>query len=49
MVKDFADNNIIADEDSTLEPLTEAYSNLLDGWILNFDVELPNTTLNLCT
>ena len=27
----------------------EDRTNLLDGWILTFDVEIPNTTLNLCT
>lgn len=48
MNKNFLENNITADDDPSLEPLTQAYTNLLDGWILTFDVELPNTTLNLC-
>ena len=49
MNKNFTENNITADEDPSLEPLTEAFTNLLDGWKLTFDVEMPNTTLNLCT
>ena len=48
MYKDFEDNNITANENPSLEPVTEAYTNLLDGWIMTFDVEMPNTTINLC-
>ena len=46
--KDFNDNNIKADENPSLAPLFEERTNLLDGWLLTFDVELPNTTINLC-
>jgi hypothetical protein len=49
MNKNFAENDITASENPSLEPIVEAYTNILDGWILTFDVELPNTTLNLCT
>lgn len=49
MYKDFASNDITASENPTLEPMLEARTNLLDGWIMTFQVELPNTTLNLCS
>lgn len=48
MYKNFQDNDITASENPSLEPVIEEYTNLLDGWIMTFDVELPNTTLNLC-
>ena len=48
MYKDFQDNDITASENPSLEPMFEDRTNLLDGWIMTFDVELPNTTLNLC-
>lgn len=48
MFKNFQDNDITASENPSLEPLFEDRTNLLDGWIMTFDVELPNTTLNLC-
>ena len=48
MYKDFEDNNIVASENPTLDPQYFTRTNLLDGWILTFDVEVPNTTLNLC-
>ena len=48
MYKDFEDNNIVASENPTFDPQYFTRTNLLDGWILTFDVEVPNTTLNLC-
>ena len=48
MYKDFEDNNITSSEDPTLEPVTEYSKNLLDGWIMTFEVEIPNTTISLC-
>jgi hypothetical protein len=48
MYKNFDDNNITSTENPSLEPVTEYGTNLLDGWIMTFDVELPNTTLSLC-
>ena len=49
MHKDFGENNITATENPSLETVTEYGKNLLDGWIMTFDVEMPNTTINLCT
>jgi len=48
MFTDFADNNITASENPTLEPQLFTRANLLDGWIMAFDVEMPNTIINLC-
>lgn len=48
MYRDFESNNITASENPTLEPTYFDYKNLLDGWILSFEVEMPNTTLSLC-
>jgi hypothetical protein len=49
MYRDFEDNNITASENPQLEIITYSNVNLLDGWKLTFEVEMPNTTLNLCT
>jgi hypothetical protein len=49
MYRDFEDNNITANENPQLEIITYSNVNLLDGWKLTFEVEMPNTTLNLCT
>ena len=49
MFIDFEENNITASENPSLEIATFVRSNILDGWILSFDVEIPNTVINLCT
>jgi len=49
MYRDFTDKNITASENPTLEPMVFADKNLLDGWIIDFTIEVPNTNLNLCT
>lgn len=49
MYTDFEENDITASEDPPLTPIYFARTNTLDGWELTFDVEVPNTTLNLCT
>ena len=49
MHRDFENNNITASENPQLEIITYSNVNLLDGWKLTFEVEMPNTTLNLCT
>jgi hypothetical protein len=49
MYTDFEQNNITASESPSLDIYSFVRSNTLDGWILSFDVEVPNTTINLCT
>jgi len=48
MYTDFEKANITSSEDPTAEIQTFERGNLLDGWILSFEVEVPNTTINLC-
>lgn len=48
MYTDFAENDITASADPSLEQYHNGH-NSLDGWILTFSVEMPNTTLNLCS
>ena len=45
--RDFQDNNITA-TDASLEPSTYTKAKILDGWIMTFDVEMPNTEISLC-
>ena len=49
MNKDFDENDMIASDNPTIEKITLEYMNLMDGWKMNFNVDVPNTTLNLCT
>lgn len=48
MNRDFTQNNITASDTPTLEAIVFSEKNLLDGWSMSFDVELPNVTLSLC-
>jgi len=48
MYTDFEKANITASENPTLEPQEFTRANLLDGWIMTFQVEVPNTTISLC-
>lgn len=48
MLKDFEENNITASDNPTCEQFTDSRQNLLDGWVMSFEVEVPNTTINLC-
>lgn len=46
--RNFDDSNITASENPNFEPDYELAINTLDGYVLTFDVELPNTTISLC-
>jgi len=48
MNRDFNNNNITASDAPTLDAITFSKKNLLDGWVMTFDVEMPNTTIALC-
>ena len=48
MRRDFEENNITASENPSFEKVVLDGKNLLDGWELSFQIEVPNTTLNLC-
>lgn len=46
--RNFDELNITATENPSAEIQIYERGNLLDGWVLTFDVELPNTDLSLC-
>ena len=48
MNRDFATNNITASDSPTLQQITYSDKNLLDGWDMSFDVEMPISETNLC-
>ncbi len=48
MLRDFEELNISAGHNPSLEICTEYAQNLLDGWIMSFEVETPNDTISLC-
>ena len=48
MYKDFCDQNITASENPSITKIEDSYTDRLDGWQLVFDVELPNTEINIC-
>ena len=48
MLKDFENNNITASESPSLEKFTEVKKNILDGWIMTFQIEVPNINISLC-
>jgi len=43
----FHNADIIASTSPSLEPVEDKL-NKLDGWVISFDLEMPNTSLNLC-
>lgn len=48
ILRDWKDKNITTTENATLNKIEFEGGNILDGWSLNFKVELPNTTISLC-
>lgn len=48
MHRDFAENNITASDNPRLEMITFSDKNLLDGWSINFTVEMPTSGVDLC-
>lgn len=48
MYKDLCDKNITSSENPSITKIEDAYTDRLDGWQLVFDVELPNTTIDIC-
>lgn len=49
MYKDLCDKNITSSENPSFDRILDSHNDRLDGWQLTFDVELPNTELNICT
>lgn len=48
MWRDFGGSNIVVSEVPGLVPFVEEKDNILDGWIMDFDVTLPNVMIDLC-
>ena len=48
MHRDFAKNNITASDEPRLEQITYSDKNLLDGWSIDFTVEMPTSGVSLC-
>ncbi len=48
MSRDFEQNNITASENPTITKITFSDKNLLDGWRIEFTVEMPILELSLC-
>jgi hypothetical protein len=48
LLQDTEEMNIRVDETAALEQVTEWNKNYVDGWLMTFTIELPNTTISLC-
>lgn len=48
MLKDFEENNITSSENPSLEIQKFTRKNLLDGWIMTFQIDVPNIDISLC-
>ena len=48
MHRGFADNNITASDNPSLQKFTYSDKNLLDGWSISFNVELPTNGVDIC-
>ena len=48
MHRDFIDNNITASDSPSLEQITYSDKNLLDGWQMTMQVEMPLLEVSLC-
>ena len=48
MYVDFEKENITSSENPRLTPIIFGDAKILDGWLLTFSVEMPNTIINLC-
>ncbi len=49
LFREWAEDYITASESPSFEKICFGRGNILDGWALDFELELPNTTINLCT
>lgn len=46
--RDFAGENLTANENPNFTAITYDHTNLLDGWSLTIDIEVPDTDIALC-
>lgn len=48
ILRDMEENDITTTDNAELVKIEFEKGNILDGWGLTFEVEVPNTTINLC-
>lgn len=48
LYRDLNHQNITADLNVPLTKIDFEKTNILDGWLLDFEVQMPNTTISLC-
>jgi len=48
MKRNFDEKNITASDNPTFNKIDFSGKNLLDGWQLDFTIEMPNVDINLC-
>jgi len=48
LLRDWENENITTSENATLTKIEFEKGNILDGWGMTFNVELPNTDISLC-
>ena len=49
LYRDLNKDNITAELNVPLTKIDFEHTNTLDGWELDFDVQMPNTTINICS
>lgn len=42
------DEYYISEDDVTAEPFTDRFENLLAGWTISFNIEIPNNNVGVC-
>ena len=48
MYRDFEKNNITSSENPNLEAIIFGTAKTLDGWLMTFEVEMPNNIIDIC-
>lgn len=48
MYRDFEKNNITSSENPNLEAIIFETAKTLDGWVMTFEVEMPNDIISIC-
>lgn len=48
LIKDHLDTDITLESSDSAIPITYAFSNLLDGWVQNWTIDVPDTLTSVC-
>ena len=49
MLQDITEQNIKVDDSASLQQVTEWNTNLVDGWLMTFTINIPNNKISLCS